>query len=55
MQQNPQDPPEGAALPSMTGGGILMKITTETIRISSDPIDPGVFAIPSDYKQVSPR
>jgi hypothetical protein len=55
MQQNPQAPPEGATLPSMSGGGILMKITTETIRISNDPIDPGVFAIPSDYQQVNPR
>jgi hypothetical protein len=55
MQENPQAPPEGATLPSMTGGGILMKITTETIRISNEPIDPGVFGIPSDYEQVNPR
>jgi hypothetical protein len=55
MQENPQTPPEGATLPSMTGGGILMKITTETIRISNEPIDPGVFGIPSDYEQVNPR
>jgi hypothetical protein len=54
MQQNPQAPPEGASLPAMPGG-ILMKITTETIRISNDPIEPSLFAVPSDFKQVSPR
>jgi hypothetical protein len=52
MQQNPQAQGGGA---SGEGGGVMMKMTTETIKISTDAIDPKVFAVPSDYKLVTGR
>ena len=48
MQQNPQA--QGGE-----GGGVMMKITTETTKISTGAIDPKVFAVPSDYKLVTER
>ncbi len=48
MQQNPQAQGGG-------GGGVMMKMTTETTKISTDAIDPKVFAVPSDYKLVAGR
>jgi hypothetical protein len=52
MQQNPQAQGGGA---SGEGSGVMMKMTTETIKISTDAIDPKVFAVPSDYKLVTGR
>jgi hypothetical protein len=46
--QNPQ-----AQGGSGEGGGVIMRITTETIKISTGAIDPSVFAVPSDYKLVT--
>jgi hypothetical protein len=37
------------------GGGVMMKMTTETTKVSTGPIDPSVFAVPSDYKLVTAR
>jgi hypothetical protein len=37
------------------GGGVMMKMTTETTKISTDAIDPKVFAVPADYKLVAGR
>jgi hypothetical protein len=34
------------------GGGVLGKMTMETIRLDTQPIDAQVFTVPSDYKQV---
>jgi hypothetical protein len=51
MQQNPQA--QGG--PSGEGGGVMMKITTETTKVSTDAIDPKVFAVPGDYKLVAGR
>ncbi len=50
MQQNPEA--QGGAAP---GGGIMMKITTETTKISGGAIDPALFVVPSDYKLVAGR
>ncbi len=50
MQQNPQ-----AQGGSGEEGGVIMRITTETIKISTGPIDPKVFAVPGDYKLVTGR
>lgn len=33
-------------------GSVMMKITTETTNIDTKPIDPGVFQVPSGYKEV---
>ncbi len=52
MQQNPQA--QGGGEPGQ-GGGIMMKITTETTKIDTNPIDPKVFTVPSDYKLVQGR
>lgn len=54
MQQNPQA--QGGAAPGQgQGGGVMMKVTTETTKISTGAIDPSVFAVPSDYKLVAGR
>jgi hypothetical protein len=50
MQQNPE-----AQSGSGEGGGVIMRITTETIKISTGAIDPKVFAVPGDYKLVTGR
>ncbi len=50
MQQNP-----GTQGGSGEGGGVVMKVTTETIKISTGAIDPEVFAVPGDYKLVTGR
>jgi hypothetical protein len=50
MQQNPQA--QGGAAPGQ-GGGVMMKVTTETTKISTGAIDPNVFAVPGDYKLVA--
>lgn len=52
MQQNPQAQGGGA---QGQGGGVMMKITTETTKIDTNPIDPKVFTVPSDYKPVEGR
>jgi hypothetical protein len=41
--------------PSQSPGGVMMKITTETTNIDTKPIAPGVFQIPSDYKEIPSR
>ena len=51
MQQNPQA--QGGSAPGQ--GGVMMKVTTETTKISTGPIAPAVFAVPSDYKLVAGR
>jgi hypothetical protein len=33
----------------------MMKITTETTKISTGAIDPKAFAVPGDYKLVAGR
>jgi len=50
MQQNPQ-----AQGGQGEGGGVMMKITTETTKISTGAIDPKAFAVPGDYKLVAGR
>jgi len=50
MQQNQG---QGGSAPGQ--GGVMMKVTTETTKISTDPIDPAVFAVPGDYKLVAGR
>ena len=52
MQQNPQA--QGGAAPGQ-GGGVMMKVTTETTKISTGAIDPNVFAVPGDYKLAAGR
>jgi hypothetical protein len=37
------------------GGGVIMRITTETVKISTGAIDAKVFAVPEDYKLVTAR
>jgi hypothetical protein len=37
------------------GGGVIMRVTTETIKISTGAIDPSIFAVPGDFKQVTPK
>ncbi len=49
MQQNAQAQGGGSGEGQ---GGVMMKVTTETIKISNDPIDPKVFAVPEGYKLV---
>jgi hypothetical protein len=67
MGEKPAEPQGGGGLAEMMkkmqnpqaqggqGGGVMMKITTETTKISSGAIDPKVFAVPSDYKLVAGR
>jgi hypothetical protein len=50
MQQNPQ-----AQGGQGEGGGVMMKVTTETTKISTGAIDAKAFAVPSDYKLVAGR
>jgi hypothetical protein len=38
-----------------TPGGVMMKMTTETKKIETKPIDPKVFAVPDNYKQVAAK
>lgn len=52
MQQNPQA--QGGSAPG-EGGGVMMKVTTETTKIATGAIDPKAFAVPSDYKLVAGR
>jgi hypothetical protein len=52
MQQNPQA--QGGSAPGQ-GGGVMMKVTTETTKIATGAIDPKVFSVPSDYKLVEGR
>jgi hypothetical protein len=35
-----------------SGGGVLMKVTTETSEIETKPVDPSHFTVPDGYKQV---
>ena len=37
------------------GGGVIMRVTTETIKISTGAIDPSVFAVPGDYKLITKK
>jgi hypothetical protein len=37
------------------GGGVMMRITTETQKIEVKDIDPSVFAVPDNYKLVEAR
>jgi hypothetical protein len=48
--QNPQ-----AQGDSGESGAVILKVTTETIQISTGAVDPSVFAVPGDYKQVTPK
>ena len=34
------------------GGGVVMKMTLETKRMDTNPVDPSLFSIPEGYKQV---
>lgn len=36
-------------------GGVMMKMTTETKNIETKPIDPKVFAVPDNFKQVAAK
>jgi hypothetical protein len=49
MQQGGSAPGQGE------GGGVMMKIRTETTKISTGAIDKSLFAVPGDYKLVTGR
>ncbi|MGH9320961.1 MAG: hypothetical protein ACRD21_01945 [Vicinamibacteria bacterium] len=50
--EEPEENPEGG---EGTQGGVMMKITTETKKIDTNPVDPKVFAVPGDYKLVESK
>lgn len=54
MMKRMQQQEQGGGDPSsQSPGGVMMKMTTETKKIETSPIDPKLFAVPDGYKLVT--
>lgn len=55
MKSGGQSEESGSGQGQQSPGTVVMKITTETTKIDTKPIDPEVFQIPGGYKEVAAR
>jgi hypothetical protein len=53
MMKRMQQQEGGGEQSNQAPGGVMMKMTTETKKIETNPIDPKLFAVPADYKLVT--